>query len=148
MHRSLAAGFVLAGTLLSAVAAHAQMSPVGLWRTIDDETGEARSLVRIAEAGGVVTGRIEKINDASKADALCELCTDDRKGKPVQGMTIIRGAKHDADDAELWTGGEILDPNNGKTYRLRLKPIDGGKNLEVRGYIGPFFRNQTWQRVE
>ena len=63
------------------------------------------------------------------------------------GMTIIEGAKKDADEA-YWTGGTILDPNNGKTYRLRLTPKDGGKALQVRGYIGPFYRNQTWLRVE
>ena len=62
-------------------------------------------------------------------------------------MTIVRGAKKSA-DGDVWEGGEILDPNNGRNYKLRLKPTDGGKSLEVRGYIGPFHRNQTWLRVE
>jgi len=126
----------------------AQATPVGLWKTIDDETKAEKSLVRITEAGGVLNGRVEKFLDPkTKADAVCEKCTDERAGKPVLGMTIIRGAKADG-DRQHWEGGEILDPNNGKVYKLRLKPVDGGKALEVRGYIGPFFRNQQWIRVE
>ncbi len=126
----------------------AQATPVGLWKTIDDETKTVKSLVRITEAGGVLSGRVEKFLDPkTKADAVCEKCTDDRAGKPVLGMTIIRGAKADG-DRQHWEGGDILDPNNGKVYKLRLKPVDGGKALEVRGYIGPFFRNQQWIRVE
>ncbi len=128
--------------------AHAQATPVGLWKTIDDETKTEKSLVRITEAGGVLSGRVEKFLDTkTKADAVCEKCTDDRAGKPVLGMTIIRGAKADG-DRQHWEGGEILDPNNGKVYKLRLKPLEAGKKLEVRGYIGPFYRNQTWIRVE
>ena len=133
---------------LAAFAAQAQMTPVGLWKTIDDDGKTEKSLVRLTEAGGVVSGKIEKIFDASKADSKCDKCTDERKDKPVVGMTIIRNAKQTADDKEHWEGGDILDPNNGKVYRLRLKPLDGGKKLEVRGYIGPFYRNQQWIRVE
>lgn len=136
----------LALSVLSATA-WAQANPVGLWRTIDDETKQEKSLVRISDAGGVLSGKVEKIADPAKANAVCEACTDDRKGKPVVGMTIIRNAKQ-GDDKELWEGGEILDPNNGKTYRLRMKPLEGGKKLEVRGYVGPFHRNQIWIRVE
>ena len=134
--------------LAAAGGAWAQATPVGLWRTIDDETKAEKSLVRITESGGVLSGRVEKFLDPkTKADAVCEKCTDERAGKPVLGMTIIRGAKADG-DRQHWEGGEILDPNNGKVYKLRLKPVDGGKALEVRGYIGPFFRNQQWIRVE
>ena len=128
----------------------AQATPVGLWKTIDDETKTEKSLVRITEAGGVLSGRVEKFLDPkTKADAVCEKCTDDRAGKPVLGMTIIRGAKADG-DRQHWEGGEILDPNNGKVYKVRIKPVDGGKKLEVRGYIGaPMLgRTQTWIRVE
>jgi len=127
--------------------AWAQASPVGLWKTIDDETKTEKSLVRITEQGGVLTGRIEKLFDATKQDAKCEKCSDERKNQPVLGMTIVRNAKPDG-DRKHWEGGEILDPNNGKVYRLRLKPLDGGKALEVRGYLGPFHRNQQWIRVE
>ncbi|MBI5259110.1 MAG: DUF2147 domain-containing protein [Burkholderiales bacterium] len=139
----------LSALILSTTAglALAQATPVGLWKTIDDETKTEKSLVRITEAGGVLGGRIEKIFEAGKQDAKCDKCTDERKDKPVLGMTIIRNAKADA-DKEHWEGGDILDPANGKVYRLRLKPQDGGKKLEVRGYVGPFYRNQQWIRVE
>jgi uncharacterized protein (DUF2147 family) len=136
------------GLAMFAAIAHAQTTPAGLWKTIDDETKKEKSLVRISEAGGVLTGKIEKLLDPTKQSDVCDKCSDDRKDKPVLGMTIIRNTKQDADDKSLWTGGDITDPNNGKIYRLRLKPVDGGKTLEVRGYIGPFYRNQTWIRVE
>lgn len=139
---------VALGALVLHGAALAQANPVGLWKTIDDETKTEKSLVRIADNGGVLNGRIEKILDPAKQNDVCDKCSDERKGKPIVGLNIIRNAKPDESDKSLWTGGEILDPNNGKTYRLRLKPLDGGKQLEVRGYIGPFFRNQTWIRVE
>ncbi len=127
----------------------AQASPVGLWKTIDDETKAEKSQVRISEVGGVLTGKVEKVADASKQDAVCEQCTDERKGQKVLGMTILRNAKPDTDKAR-WEGGDILDPNNGKVYKLLLKPIDGGKKLEVRGFIGMALlgRTQTWVRVE
>ena len=138
--------------LIAAFALHAaalaQATPVGLWKTIDDETKTEKSLVRIVEAGGVLGGKIEKLLDPAKQNDVCDKCSDERKGKPIVGLSIIRNAKQDGEDKSVWTGGEILDPNNGKTYRLRLKPLDGGKQLEVRGYVGPFFRNQTWIRVE
>jgi uncharacterized protein (DUF2147 family) len=143
---------VVAAALLSLVAgaALAQSSPVGLWKTVDDETGKEKSLVRVSEAGGVFTGKVEQLLDPSRQDAKCDKCSDERKGQPVAGMTIIKGVKQNAGDAALWDGGEILDPNNGKTYKVRLKPVDGGKKMEVRGYVGaPLLgRTQTWQRVE
>ena len=138
---------VLAAMVVHA-AALAQATPVGLWKSIDDETKKEKSLVRITDSSGVLTGKIEKLLDPAKQNDVCDKCTDDRKDKPILGMTIIRNAKLAGDDATVWTGGDILDPNIGKVYRLRLKPLDGGKMLEVRGYIGPFYRNQTWIRVE
>ena len=135
---------------LFASIAHAQATPAGLWKTIDDETKQEKSFVRISEAGGVYTGTIEKLLDPTKQNSVCDKCSDDRKDKPVLGMTIIKGVKQHGDDKPKWDGGEILDPNNGKTYKVRLTPADGGKRLEVRGYIGmPMLgRTQTWIRVE
>ena len=128
--------------------AAAQMTPVGLWRNVDDKTGEAKAEVRIAESGGVLTGKIEKrlLKDA-KPDDVCIECSDDRKGARLLGLEIIRGAKK-AEGKDVWEGGKILDPENGRNYSLRLSPIEGGKRLEVRGAIGPFGRTQTWIRIE
>jgi uncharacterized protein (DUF2147 family) len=139
----------VAGALaLVSLSAWAQSTPVGLWKTIDDDGKTEKSLVRISETAGVLSGKIEKIFDASKQESTCDKCTDERKDKPVLGMTILRNLKQDAEDKDAWTGGEVLDPNNGKTYRARLKPIEGGKALQMRGYLGPFYRTQVWQRVE
>jgi len=124
------------------------MTPVGLWKTIDDDGKTEKSLVRITEKDGVLSGRIEKVFDPAKQDAKCDKCSDDRKDKPVLGLTIIRNVRQGADDKTIWTGGEVLDPNNGKTYKTRLKPVDGGKSMEMRGYIAFFYRTQVWQRVE
>ena len=132
--------------LAAAGSALAQATPVGLWKTIDDETKAEKSFVRITDSGGVLSGKVERIIDPAKQAEVCDECKDERKGQRILGMTIIRNAKK-ADDGH-WEGGDILDPTNGKVYRLRLKPLDGGKKLEVRGYIGPFFRNQQWIRVE
>ena len=127
----------------------AQATPAGLWKTIDDETKAEKSLVRITDGGGVLTGKVEKIL-TDKADAKCVECTDERKDQPVQGMTILRDIKPDAAEKGTWVGGDILDPNNGKIYKVLLKLVDGGKKLDVRGYIGmPMLgRTQTWHRVE
>ncbi len=122
-------------------------SPVGQWHTLDEKTGELKSLVVIFEQQGVVKGRVEKVlrKDADPA-AKCEKCSDDRKNQPVVGLEIIRGAKK-ANGKNVWEDGEILDPENGKTYSLRLTPIENGAKLEVRGSFGPIGRTQTWVRV-
>jgi len=143
---------IFAAAVLTLVAnlAMAQATPVGLWKTIDDDGKTEKSLVRISDNSGVLTGVIEKVFDPAKQDAKCDKCSDERKDKPVVGMTILKGIKQDSDDKGVWGGGEILDPNNGKTYKARLKPIEGGKKLEMRGYVGaPMFgRTQTWVRAE
>jgi uncharacterized protein (DUF2147 family) len=144
--RSAAFGAMLAA--LAAPSAFAQQldSPVGLWKNIDDQTGQAKALIRIVEQGGALVGRIEKIL-TDKVDALCDLCTDERKGKPVQGMTILTGLKKEGDE---WTGGQILDPNNGKVYKAKAKLADGGRKLDVRGFMGVSLlgRTQTWVREQ
>ena len=134
-----------------AALAHAQATPAGLWKTIDDETKTEKSLIRVTESGGVFNGKLEKLLDPTgKADAVCEKCTDERKDKPLVGMTLIKGVRQSEPDKSRWDGGEILDPNNGKTYKVRLTPGEGGKTLAVRGYIGaPMLgRTQTWIRVD
>ena len=142
---------LVAAALLIHAAAFAQATPVGLWKTIDDETKKEKSLIRVTETGGVLTGTLEKFLDpATKPDVVCDKCSDERKDKSILGMTLVRNVKKNASDTALWDGGDILDPNNGKVYKARLKPVDGGQKLEVRGYIGvPMIgRTQTWIRVE
>ena len=147
--KNLAVACLLAGAALTAAAE--ATSPAGLWRTIDDSSKKDKSLVRIVEANGVYSGTVEKIVDPdSPKDAVCKDCSDERKDKPVVGMTIIRNVKASADDKNVFEGGDILDPNNGKVYRVKLKLIDNGSKLDVRGYIGtPMLgRTQTWIRAE
>lgn len=143
---SLAQGLGLGLGLFLANAALAQNTPLGNWRNVDDNSGEARAEIRIsADASGVLTGSITKTLRAD-AMATCSECSDDRRNKPIIGLEIIRGARR-APDQDVWIDGNILDPDNGKTYTLRLTPLDGGRSLQVRGYIGPFYRTQIWQRM-
>ena len=110
---------------LAAASAFAQTTPAGLWKTIDDDTKQEKSLVRITENNGVFSGRIEKLLDPkSKPDAVCEKCSDDRKDKPIVGMEIIRNVKKDGD---VWAGGTILDSAKGKVYKVKITMADGGK---------------------
>jgi uncharacterized protein (DUF2147 family) len=147
--KRLAIAGVLAGL---AVAAMGQAtSPAGLWKTIDDSTKKEKSFVRIVETNGVFSGRVEKIVDPdSPKDAVCKECSDDRKDQPIVGMTIMRNVRQSGEDKAVFGGGEILDPNNGKVYRVKLKLMDDGIRLQVRGYIGtPLLgRTQTWIRAE
>lgn len=133
---------------LAATGAWAQMTPVGVWQSIDDKTGEAKAEIRIAETEGALNGRIEKVlRKDAKPDAKCDECKDERKGQPMVGLEIIRAAKK-ADGKDVWENGKILDPENGREYRLRLTPTDAGRKLDVRGSFGPFGRTQTWVRVQ
>ena len=137
-------------TTLGALA-QAQMTPVGVWHSIDDATNKPKAVIRIStNASGALSGVVEKaLNPDPKAEPNCVKCTDDRKDKPKVGMEIIRGGKK-VEGKDVWEEGKILDPENGTEYRLRLTPIEGGKKLEVRGYVGtPMLgRTQTWVRVE
>jgi uncharacterized protein (DUF2147 family) len=135
--------------LLSTVgAASAQMSPVGLWRTVDDKTGEAMAEIRIsAKPSGALSGVVERPLVTANRDPLCTPCTDDRKGKPKIGMEVIRDARQTEGKTE-WAGGTILDPETGKVYKTSMTPLDDGKKLQVRGFIGPFYRTQVWVRIQ
>ena len=145
--KKAAVAFVLA---TASVLAMAQATPAGLWRTIDDDGKTEKSTVRITVVNGVASGKVEHITDPAKAADKCVKCEDERKDQPIVGMVILSGAKQDAEEADKWTGGMILDPAKGSSYKLILKLTDGGKKLDVRGYIGsPMFgRTQTWVRVE
>ncbi|TQK02809.1 DUF2147 domain-containing protein [Herbaspirillum sp. SJZ107] len=124
-------------------------SPVGLWKTIDDASGKPTALIRITEQQGELQGKIEKLFRAPNEDQnpKCVQCTDARKDQPIVGMTIVSGLKKTGDE---YTGGEILDPKNGKVYKSKLTVREGGKKVEVRGFVGmPMFgRSQVWLRQE
>ena len=148
---SLAFPLGLALALAAAAASAQATSPVGVWKTIDDTTKKEKSLVRIVESGGVYSGRVEKIVDPdAPKDAVCKDCTDDRKDKPIVGMTIIKNMKQSNDDKAVYEGGEILDPKDGKVYKSKMKLVEGGSKLDVRGYVGVslFGKTQTWIRAE
>lgn len=139
---------VIAALLFTSAAACAQNnSAVGLWKTIDDETGKPKALVRVTEENGTLQGKIEKLfrGPNEEQNPVCTKCTDSRKNQPMIGMTIVSGLKKNGDE---YTGGEILDPAAGKVYKSKATLRDGGQKLEVRGYIGaPMFgRSQVWQR--
>jgi uncharacterized protein (DUF2147 family) len=138
-----AAVFGLAGSAL------AQASPAGLWRTIDDNTGKPRGEVRIVETAKGLSGRLVRslAADPSKEPTTCKVCTDDRKDQPMEGLEIVRGGKLAA-DGQWYEGGELMDPDNGKTYKLKMRVAEGGAKLTIRGYIGPFYRTQTWERTQ
>jgi len=141
----------LAALTVSFVAS-AQSTPTGLWKTVDDATKKERSYVRITEMGGVLSAKLEKLIDTPEPEKLvCDKCTDDRKDKPLLGLQLIRGVrKSEGGDSATWDGGTVLDPSNGKTYKVRLTPIEDGRKLQVRGYIGApaIGRTQIWIRVE
>jgi len=136
--------------LLAAGSSFAQMTPVGTWHSIDDKTGEAKAEIQIVDKDGVLSGRVVKsLRNDPNAKRTCDECKDDRKGQSIIGMEIVRGVKPDASGENLWaSGGKILDPENGKDYTVKMVPQEGGKKLQVRGYIGPFYRTQTWLRAQ
>ena len=137
----------IAALALSLCSAAWANTPVGQWHTVDDKTGEVKSLVVIEEQGGVLKGRVTQfLRKGADLAARCDKCNDDRKGQPILGMEIIRGVKKSAGH-DYWDGGEILDPEEGKLYRVRLTPLDGGAKLQVRGFLGPFWRNQLWVKA-
>ncbi|WP_245673478.1 DUF2147 domain-containing protein [Endozoicomonas ascidiicola] len=139
----LAAGFLL--TTLSTLTFAA--SPLGTWKTIDDETGDATSYVTIFEDNGTLSGKITKLLDPESKDDICNLCEGDLKDQKIEGMTILWGMEK---QGSKYDDGEIVDPASGKVYSANMKVTDGGEKLEVRGYIGFALlgRSQTWLRVE
>lgn len=125
-------------------AAPVQATPVGLWRTFDERSGQAKALVRIEERDGTLVGRIERLL-ADPADATCQACTGELKGRPVVGLTILQGLRR---DGEVWSGGDVLDPNDGRFYKAQVRVAEAGERLQLRGYLGvpSLGRTQTWRR--
>ncbi len=136
------------GCLLCAYA-NAQTSPVGRWTTVDDVTGEVKSIVAIYEENGKIFGKIDEVikADADNPNHVCLHCDGNFKNKPLVGLRILWDM---AKDKDQWSGGRILDPHNGKIYRCNISLEDGGKKLKVRGFIGISLlgRTQYWSRKE
>ncbi|SEM18357.1 Uncharacterized conserved protein, DUF2147 family [Luteibacter sp. UNCMF331Sha3.1] len=136
----------LVATAFPALADNA--SPVGKWKTIDDKTNETKSIVEITENNGLLEGKVLQVLKSDHGPhPVCSECSGERKNKPIEGMTIMWGLKKDGDE---WSGGQILDPAKGKIYKVNLKLVDGGRKLDVHGYIGFSLmgRSQEWVRTE
>ena len=122
---------------------------VGVWKTIDDKTNEPASLIKIEQINGVLEGTIIKTFPSKNEPPLvnCKLCKDERKDKPLIGMKIMTDLK--PDQPGYWSGGKILDPDEGEIYKVKVSTADG-KKMDVRGYIGiPLLgRTQVWYKVE
>lgn len=140
---------IATGLLLGATAAFAaNNSPVGTWKTIDDKTQQAKSIVQITEVNGELQGKVIKVLQSDDGPhPVCKECDGERKNQPVEGMVILWGVKADGD---VWDGGKILDPKNGKVYKVKLKTIENGTRLDVHGYIGFSLigRSQEWIRED
>lgn len=140
---ALAIGLLSAALACNSLAA----SPEGVWKTIDDATGEARSYVTITANNGTLSGTISEILDPANADSICSACEGERKDQKIAGMTILWDM---AQKGDKYDDGKIIDPESGKIYSANMKVLEGGKKLEVRGYIGFSLigRSQIWERLE
>jgi len=130
--------FAAFGTALSA------QSPIGVWKTIDDDTGEAKSHVQVYEENGHLYGKVVRLLKSSP-DRKCDKCPGERKNQPVMNMVILEKMKQKGGE---WESGRILDPEKGKWYTCSFWLKEGDPNvLVVRGYWGPFYRTQYWYRT-
>lgn len=125
-------------------------SPEGRWTTIDDKSGKPKSTVQLSVSGGTLNGKLVKIykeNVAHPDETTCTRCTGALKDQPLIGLMIVRGLRQNADGS--WSGGQITDPESGKTYKCSITPSADGKTLNVRGYIGVSLlgRTQTWRKT-
>jgi uncharacterized protein (DUF2147 family) len=142
-------GLILAAALMAPPVRAGDASPTGLWKNVDDVSGKPRALIRITESNGTLQGKIEKVFLAPTEDPnpKCDKCEGTNKNAPVVGLVILSGLTK---EGEEYGGGQILDPDNGKVYRSKVRLSDDGKKLSVRGYIGvPMLgRSQTWVHQE
>jgi len=149
LKQSGALALTLAAAFMSSGAWADNASPVGLWRNVDDASGKPRALIRIMESNGTLQGKIEEVFRAPSEDRnpKCKKCEGALKDAPVIGLVILSGLKKDGAE---YNAGKILDPDNGKVYSSKIQLSDGGKKLNVRGYIGVSMlgRSQIWERQE
>ncbi|WP_333677303.1 DUF2147 domain-containing protein [Dyella sp.] len=141
--------FAIAACLLlgSAIAWAANDSPVGTWRQVDDVTGKPKSIIQITDDNGKLQGKVLQVLLSDDGPhPVCKKCDGERKDQPIEGMVIMWNVGKDGD---VWDGGKILDPKNGKVYSVKLSLTDGGQKLDVHGYIGFSLlgRSQVWERM-
>jgi uncharacterized protein (DUF2147 family) len=148
---TLALGLLLGAAAVSAADTD---SPVGTWKQVDDVSGKVKSIIQISENDGELQGKVLQVLNRSPEDIArdgeqprCTQCDGARKDQPIEGMTIMWGVSRDGD---VWDGGRILDPKNGKVYKVKLSLEDGGRKLDVHGYIGFALlgRSQVWERQQ
>lgn len=147
MRTTLRTALVALSLLLASAAWAAADTPVGTWTQVDDATGKPKSIIEISQlADGTLEGKVQQVLFSDQGThPVCDKCTGERHDQPVEGMVVLWGVKR---DGNAWDGGKILDPHNGKVYKVKLSLQDGGHKLDVRGYIGvPMLgRTQTWLR--
>ena len=143
--KKIALAFGLLG--LSALANAADPLNGTVWKTIDDKTKQPKATVKFTQQkNGTLTASIQSILTPGEENA-CTKCEGPYHNKSLKGLTIVRGLKNTGGTS--YDGGSILDPQTGKTYKLKGKLADGGKKLELRGFVGvaALGRNQTWVRA-
>jgi uncharacterized protein (DUF2147 family) len=125
----------------------ASQTVVGKWRTIDDRNGITKAIVELYKQDGLLQGKVIKIMEEGKENALCVKCEGDLKDKPVEGMQIIYSFKDSGDG--VYKGKKLFDPEQAMTFRGRiwLDP-ENSNQLKVRGYLAFLYRTQTWIRVK
>lgn len=144
MHLNRIAVVIFGLALIGKAVAADLSSPVGTWRTIDDQSGKPKSIIEITEGNGELTGKIVKLLEGA-VEKNCSKCEGNLQDKPLVGMKVLWGLKQEGNE---WTGGKIFNPSDGGTYTSKAKLIDGGKTLEVTGKWMVFSKQQKWQRVE
>ncbi len=149
MFRKIKTPLLAFGLFSAAIATHANPSPEGRWRTIDDKTGKPKSIVRLWVDKGELLGQIDSIFPGPDIDTdpKCDECPDDFKGKRTRSLHFLWGMKQ---DGEQWAGGKVLDPKIGKIYRCKIEVAPDNKSISVRGFIGVSLlgRSQKWERLE
>jgi len=132
--------------VMAAMSASAADGAAGRWKTIDDKTGKVKSIVEITQAAnGTLTGKVVEILQSDRGpNPVCDKCDGANKNKPVKGMTILWNLKPDG--ARNWSGGTVLDPANGKTYKSKVELHADGKKLDMSGCVAFICRAQTWVR--
>ncbi len=137
----------MAMSLVGAAASAADLSPVGYWKTIDDDGKTEKSIVQLFMKGDKLHGKILKLLHPDKPNPVCDKCDGAKKDKPIEGMEFLWGLEKDDDE---WSGGTILDPKNGKEYSCYVEVIEAGKKLKVRGFMGISLlgRTQYWNRSD